>query len=179
MEDDARKNADDPELNAREEAESDAEEMRDETGQVLQKGPRAGNKAGALAFLALVIVGLAVLRFYLADSGSDAYFNRLDSELVTHAELSLAAARDDTRIAVVPSWPFRLYDILRRDIAIYAAAAAIAAYVWGLAARARARRDAFLVHEKLAAEVLELRGRLEKLEYGVKSGADGSGQRKG
>lgn len=146
------------------ESENDAEAMAEETQHLLQAGPRSGNRCGALAFVAFAVVVIAALRFYLADSGSDAYINRLDTELLTHAEFSLAAMEDGSRMTVVPSWPLRLYDVLRRDVAVYAVLAAVAAYIWGLAARARGRRDAFLVHEKLTGELTELRARLDSLE---------------
>ena len=145
-------------------ADAEAEVRREEAEAVLAAGPGAGNRSGALAFLALLLVVAAVVHFHLAERGSGSYLNRLDSELINHAELSVAAMQDENRMAVVPSWPLRLYDTLRRDIAVYAVMAAAAAYVWSMAARARARRDAFLVYDRLNAELGELRRRLDAAE---------------
>jgi hypothetical protein len=143
-------------------AAGEAKAVQDETRAVLSAGPGSGNRSGALAFLALLLIIAAILHYSLADRGG--YAARLDSELISHAELSVAAMRDESRLAVVPAWPLDLYETLRRDIAVYAAMAAAAAYVWSAAARARARRDAFLVYEKLNAELADVRLRLEKAE---------------
>lgn len=144
----------------------DAENQTQETYTLVRTGPRAGNRAGGLAFLALMVVIGAALHFHLSAGGGDAFLSRLDSELLAHAKLSLAATEEGVRLATVPSWPLRLYSTLRRDIAVYALFLAAAAYLWGVSARARACRDAFLVHEKLAAEVRELRHRIDVLENG-------------
>ena len=160
-----------PSLPAREAA-NDADARTEETSQLLEAGPGSGNRAGAFAFLALVVVIAAAVHFYLADKSPDSYVYRLDAELVSHAELALASSEDGGRMAVVPTWPVRLYEILRRDIALYAAAAALAAYVWGHAARARARRDAYLVFEKLRAEMADLRARIDTMDGGARSGAE-------
>lgn len=144
----------------REETRSRAEEL----GEILKTGSRATNRAGALAFLAFLIIVAAGLHFFFSAKGGDAYLSRLDAQLRGDAELTLAAMENNTRLAISPSWPLQLYENLRRDILLYCAVAALSAYVWGLAARARARRDAFLVHTKLAAELAELREKLERLE---------------
>lgn len=153
----------------------EAEEAAAETGAVLEGGQGAGNRSGGLAFLAFAVLVAAAVHFHFS-SGGDAYLARLDSELLTHAELALSAREGATPVAVVPSWPLRLYGRLREDIALYAAAAAVAAYLWGLSARARARRDAYLVHEKLAARLDEALRRLDRLEG--RTGGD-AGERNG
>lgn len=147
---------------------AELEARGEEARAVIASGPGSGNRSAALGFLALLVVIAAALHFHFI-SGGAAYLNRLDAELINHAELSVAAMEDQNRMAVVPSWPLRLYDTLRRDIAVYAALAAAAAYVWSLASRARARRDAFVMHEKLNAELNGLRERLERLEKGGSS----------
>lgn len=162
-----------------EENENDADAMAEETQELLQAGPGNGNRAAALAFVAFVIIVLAALRFYLADSGTDAYVNRLDTELLTHAELSLATMEDGSRMSVVPSWPTQLYGVLRRDIAVYSILVAVAAFIWGRSARARGRRDAFLVHEKLSGELAELRARLDIFEKDAARRAARPDDRKG
>ncbi len=134
-----------------------------ETGDVLASGPKAGSRAGALAFLALVVVLAAAAHFYMADSGGE-YLQRLDAELLQHAELSLKSGENGAAVAVAPSWPLALYEKMRGDIALYAAAAALAAYLWQLSARSRARRDAFLLHDRLNAELAALRERVALLE---------------
>lgn len=135
----------------------------DSAAAVVQSGPMAGNRSGGMAFLALMVALAAAVHFYLTGTGPESFPARLDTDLLTHAELTLAAMEDGNNMAIVPSWPQRLYAILRRDIALYTAFLAVAAFFWGLSARARARRDAFLVHEKLSAEIAELRGRLDSL----------------
>ncbi len=144
------------------EALDEADSRREEAEDILQNGPRSANRSGALAFLALAVILVAALHFYLSSNGGGAYLARLDAELLNHAELSLAAMEADGPMAIAPSWPLRLYEHLRRDILVYCALVACAAYVWSLAARARARRDAFVIHDKLAAEVAELRARLDQ-----------------
>lgn len=135
-----------------------------ETDKLMGAGPGAGNRAGGLAFLALAVVVIAALHFHFSESGANSYAARLDTELLTHAQMNLNALEHGERLAVVPSWPIRLYDRLRRDIVVYAGMAAAAAYLWGLAARARGRRDAYLVQQKMAGELAEARRRLERLE---------------
>ena len=142
----------------------DAEAREFETDAVLGGGPGAGNRAGGLAFLALAAVVAAGVYYHFSASGGDAFKARLDSEMLTHAELTLASREAGNRVEVVPTWPLHLYDTLRRDIALYAAAAALAAFLWGLSARARARRDAYLVHVRLEAELAEVRRRLDMME---------------
>lgn len=151
----------------------------DDAAVVVDNGPAAGNRSGGTAFLAFAVLVAAVVHFYLTGSGSDSFLNRLDTDLLTHAELSLAAMEEGNRLAVVPSWPLRLYAVLRRDIALYGAFLAGAAFLWGLSARSRARRDAFLVHEKLEAEIRELRQRLDRLDNGADAGGAGRDDRKG
>ncbi len=136
----------------------------EETADVLRSGPKAGNRAGGLAFLALLALLAAALLYYVSGTGSDSFLARLDSDLLTHAELTLAANEKGNRLAVVPAWPLRLYATLRRDIAVYAGAAILAALLWSWSARARARRDVYLAHEKLSAEIAELRRRLDDVE---------------
>ena len=151
-----------------------------ETDLLVKTGPRAGDRAGGMAFLALMVVLAGALHFYLTGEGSDSFINRLDAELLTHAEFSLASMENGGRLTVVPSWPLRLYASLRRDVAVYAVMLAVATYLWGLSARARARRDAFLVHDKLTAEVNELRERIARLDGGPASGSPhGRDERKG
>lgn len=157
------------------EALDEADSRREEAEDILETGPRLANRCGALAFLALIVVLGAALHFYLSSQGGSAYLQRLDTELVNHAGLSLATMEGESRLAVAPSWPLRLYENLRRDILLYCALAALAAYLWSLAARARARRDAFVVHDKLAAELTDLRARLDRLDGGSRdSSASGS-----
>ncbi len=136
----------------------------EEAAEVLRSGPRAGNRAGGLAFLALMALLAAALHYHFSGGGADSFPARLDSDLLTHAELTLAANEKGNRLAVVPAWPLRLYSVLRRDIAVYAAAAVLASLLWGWSARARARRDVFLAHEKLEAEIADLRRRLDEME---------------
>lgn len=155
----------------------DAETVGQETEELIKTGPTAGNKAGGMAFLALVVVLGAALHFHLYGTGPEAYVNRLDATLLTHAELTLDAMKDGSNLVVVPSWPLRLYSMLRRDIAIYAVMLAAATFLWGVSARARARRDAFLVHDKMTAELAELRARLAKLEGVSAPSESGNGKR--
>lgn len=145
------------------EAQQEMDSRPEETGDVLAGGPKAGNRAGALAFLALVVVIAGAVHFYMQDSGG-AYIQRLDADLLQHAELTLSAREKGAAIAVAPSWPLRLYEKIRKDIALYAALAAAAAYLWQLSARSRARRDAFLLHDRLANEIETLRKRVAFLE---------------
>ncbi|MCD8350189.1 MAG: hypothetical protein LUC93_06210 [Planctomycetaceae bacterium] len=144
------------------EALDEADSRHEEAEDILQNGPRSANRSGALAFLALAVIVVAALHFYLSAGGGAAYVARLDGELLNHASLSLAAMEADSPMAIAPSWPLNLYEHLRRDILVYCALVACAAYIWSLAARARARRDAFVIHDKLAAEVAELRARLDQ-----------------
>ncbi len=145
------------------EARREIDSRPEETGDVLASGPKAGNRAGAFAFLALVVVIAAAAHFFMADSGGE-YLQRLDAELLQHAELSLKSNENGAAVAVAPSWPLALYEKIRGDIALYAAAAALAAYLWQLSARSRARRDAFLLHDQLNAELAALRERVARLE---------------
>lgn len=145
----------------------------EETCVLMKTGPRAGDRAGGVAFLALMVVLAGAVHFYYTDSRTDSFANRLDAELLTHAEFALASNEDGNRLGVVPTWPFRLYASLRRDIALYGVALGAAAFLWGLSARARARRDAFVVHRDLTAELAELRDRLDRLEG--RSGPNASG----
>lgn len=153
------------------EARQEIDARPEEAAEVLATGPRAGNRAGALAFLALVVVVGAAVHFYMADNGGE-YLQQLDADLLRHAELSLrptgtgqgASGIADAGLAVAPSWPLALYEKIRGDIALYAAAAAAAAFLWQLSARSRARRDAFLLHDKLNTELAALRERVAALE---------------
>ncbi len=149
------------------EALREIESRADEAKEVLATGARAGGRAGALGFLALLVVLGAATYFYMTDNGGE-YPARLDAELLRDAELALGLRGDGSGagVAVAPSWPLALYGRLRQDIGLYAAAAAAAAYLWALSARARARRDAFLLHDRLAAEVDALRERVRELEDG-------------
>lgn len=144
--------------------EAEIEASRNETESLLTGGPGAGNRSGGLAFLAFIVLALAVVHYHFAGDGGDGFLNRLDSELLTHAELALASSENGGRLTVVPTWPQRLYMSLRKDILVYVAASAVAAYLWGLSARARAKREAYLVHEKLVGEITELKSRLDRLE---------------
>lgn len=138
-----------------------------ETGELkelLAAGPGLGNRAGALAFLTILAVLAAGLHFYLTGTGGGSFLTRLDSDLLTHAEMSMSARENGTSLTVVPSWPYRLYESLRRDVGWYAAAAALAAILWGLSVQARGKRSAYLVHEKLTEEIITLRRRVEELE---------------
>jgi hypothetical protein len=147
-----------PDSEARDEMESRA----GETAEILASGPKAGSRAGALAFLALVAVLAGAAYFYMADGG---YLQRLDADLLRHAELAMRSGQAaGGGVAVAPSWPLALYDKIRNDIALYAAVAAGAAYLWHLSARARARRDAFLLHDSLEKELVALRERVAELE---------------
>ncbi|MCC8166643.1 MAG: hypothetical protein LIQ31_10960 [Planctomycetes bacterium] len=132
-----------------------------ETDALLASGAAAGNRGGALAFFALMVVVGAGLFFYLSSRGAGAFVNRLDASLLAHAELSLAAMDN---VTVAPSWPIALYERLRADMLFYAGLAALAAYLWSLAARSRARRDAFLVHQRLRERIDQLEKRLALLE---------------
>lgn len=157
----------------------DGDAEAEETAKLVDAGPRAGNRSGALAFLAFLVLAAAALHFYLAETGSGAYIHHLDAELRKDAGLALAAMEEKNRIAIVPSWPHGLYAVLHRDILVYVALSALAAYVWGLSARARARRDAFLVHEKLVAEIADLRRRLDRLDPESAAEPNRSEERKG
>ncbi len=141
----------------------DAEEAGEFAG-LLASGRNGGNRAGGLALLAIAVVIGGVLHYHFSNNGSNSFLSRLDSDLLTHAELTLATSEEGNRLAVVPSWPLRLYSSLRGDTILYAAAAALAAYLWGLSARAKARRDAWLVHRRLQGEIRELRRRLDMLD---------------
>ena len=160
--DDDTKAAPRPEASA--EALDEIESRRGEMEDILENGPRLANRSGALAFLALVAILGAAVHFHFSSRGGAAYMRTLDAELVNHAELSLAATENGERVIVAPSWPLSLYENLRRDILVYCALAAVAAYVWSAASRARARRDAFVVHEKLSAELADLRARLDRVD---------------
>ncbi|MDR1519012.1 MAG: hypothetical protein LBU23_02565 [Planctomycetota bacterium] len=146
----------------------------EEAAALLAGGAKAANRSGGFAFLAFLALAAAALYFYLADRGAEAFSARLDADLLAHAELSLAAAGKGSRLAVAPFWPLELYWTLRREMAFCAAAAALAALLWSLAARFRSRRDAWLVHEKLSAELAELRRRLDQAGIpGAGGGVDG------
>lgn len=157
--------------------ENDENERKEETSRLLETGPKAGNRAGGLAFLALMVILAAALHFQFGGGGYPA--ETLDAELRRHAELSLAAHKENPNMVIVPAWPLRLYGIVRRDMMLYLAFVAAAAYLWGLSVRARARRDAYLVHENFRRELDELGQRLEKLEKGNETPHGGSGERKG
>jgi hypothetical protein len=147
----------------------------DETARLAASGPGAGHRAGGLALLGVVVAILAVFHYHFANGGSDAFTSRLDAELLADAELTIASMERGSRLTVVPSWPIRLYRALRRDIAVYTALAALAALCWSWSARARARREAYLVHKQTELELAELRRRLDALE---KAG-EGSDAKKG
>lgn len=140
------------------------EPAEEELGEALRTGSGARARAGGLALLAFLVAGAAVAYYHFSDTGGSAYAARLDAELLGQAELTLAAGGEGGRLAIVPSWPLGLYATLRRDMALYATAAALAAMLWAWSARARARRDLFLLNEKMRKETAELRRRLEKLE---------------
>ncbi len=144
------------------EAGQELDSRPEEAGKVLAAGPKAGNRAGALAFLAFAVVIAAAVHFHMTDSGGE-YLQRLDAELLRNAELSLKAG-GGAAVAVAPSWPLELYGKIRADIALYAAAAVAVAYLWQLSARSRARRDAFLLHDALTTELAALRERVAVLE---------------
>lgn len=161
------------------EALDEIESREEEASAVLASGPRAGGRSGALAFLAFAVVVAAAVHFYMATRGGDSYLVRLDSELLQHAELSLRAGEDSGHMAVAPSWPLKLYETLRHDIVLYAAAAVLAAWLWSLSARHRARRDAFLLHDQLNREIKILRERLDVLENRGVAGRTGADNTKG
>lgn len=144
--------------------ESEAETDQDETTSLLASGANGGNRAGAMALLFIIIVVCGAVHFHFSNGGAGSFISRLDSDLLTHAELALASNKAGSRLAVVPSWPLRIYSSLRRDISLYTAIAALAAIVWGLSVRARARRDAYLVHQKLGREIAVLRARLDSID---------------
>ena len=150
----------------------DSETVEGETVRLVASGSGAGNRAGGFAFLTVVLAIATGIYFHLSDRGGDSFSARLDADLLSHAEFSLASGERENRLAVVPDWPLELYWRLRRDTILYAALAFAAAALWGLSVRARARRDAWLVYEKLSAELADLRRALEK------SGRDGK-ERKG
>ncbi|MCL2001490.1 MAG: hypothetical protein FWG74_08660 [Planctomycetes bacterium] len=133
-----------------------------ELAEALRAKPNGGGRPGGLAFLALLVLLIAALHYHLTGTGTESFPARLNSDLLTHTELTLTVNENGSRMAVVPAWPLRLYYTIRRDIAVYAFAAVIISLFWGWSARARARRDLFLVHEKLEAEIAELRRRLDK-----------------
>lgn len=151
------------------EAQMEMESREEEANAVLAAGPYAANRAGAFAFLAILAVIGAAAYYHFAGRGSGSFPNRLDSQLINHAELSMASMDSEAPIAVVPSWPHSLYRNLRQDIVVYAAFAALAALLWSRSAAARARRDAFLLHDRLTREVDELRKRVAKLDGGSAS----------
>lgn len=156
--------AGDGERSPREKSASDAEACDGERESLLASGPNSGRRSGAIALLALVVVVGAAVYHHMTGNGPSSFLSRLDMDLLTHAELSLASREEGGRLTVVPSWPLRLYASLRNDILIYASAAALAGWLWSLAARARARRDAYLIHEGLIRQVDEMRRRLDALE---------------
>lgn len=147
-----------------EESASDAEAHEGEHESLLASGPNSGKRAGAFGLLALIAIIGAAVCYHLSGSGGNSFLSRLDNDLLTHAELTLASREGGGRLTVVPSWPLRLYATLRDDIIFYAGAAAVAAWLWALSAKARARRDAFLVHEDLTKQLNEVRKRVEELE---------------
>lgn len=153
-----------PQAGLSSEARLELESRREEAAAVLGAGPHAGNRAGAFAFLALLTVVAAAVYYHFANQGVDSFRSRLDSQLRYHAELSVASMQSEAPIAVIPSWPVNLYHNLRRDIVVYGAFAALAAYFWSRSAAARARRDAFLLHDNLAGELARLRERVAKLD---------------
>lgn len=155
-----------PESSLDPEAQHEIESREEEASAVLAAGPRAANRAGAFAFLALLAVVGAVVYYHFAGRGVDSFQNRLDVQLINHAELTMAAMEAEAPLAVVPSWPHSLYQNLRQDIVAYAGFAAFAAFLWSRSAAARARRDAFLVHDRLTREVAQLRERLDRLDGG-------------
>lgn len=140
----------------------DGSDREEETSRLLEAGPKAGNRSGGLAFLALMVIAAAALHFYFGGGGYLA--SDLDAELRQHAELSLAAKKENPNLVIVPAWPIRLYQILRRDLLVYLAFVALAAYLWGLSARASARRDVYLMHENHQRQLAELNKRLKELE---------------
>lgn len=158
------------------------EEERDEADLAAMLSSASGgvNRAGGLAFLALAVLVAAALHYHFANDGGNAFLSRLDADMLANAEMSIESAERGTRLAVVPSWPYRLYDTLRKDIVWYAGAAALAAYLWGLSARAAARRAATLVHARLSAEIDGLRRRVDELEQAGKGAPDaGRTEKKG
>jgi hypothetical protein len=144
---------------------------------ILAGGPKAGNRAAGLAFLALAAVAAIFLHSHLAERGATSFPDRLDAELLAQAELSLESAREGRRLEVVPSWPFGLYQTIKQDLLLYLVLTAMAAGFWSWSARARARRDAYLVHRKLAGELEEIRRSLDRA--GVSRGAGGDSDGKG
>lgn len=136
------------------------ESRPEEAKAVLDAGPGSGNRAGAFAFLAILVVIAAAIHYHFADP----FQNRLDTQLRYHAELTMASMGTETPVAVVPSWPQDMHHNLRNDIVVYAGLAALAAYLWSRSAAARARRDAFLLHDRLASEITQLRRRIDALE---------------
>ncbi|MDR1533695.1 MAG: hypothetical protein LBU64_01150 [Planctomycetota bacterium] len=148
--------------------------IEEEVSALLAAGAGAGNRAGMWAFLAFLILAAAVLHFYFSDSGGNSFLLRLDADLLAQARLSLAAAEAESRLVVTPSWPFELYWSLRREMFFYLAAVSLAAVFGFLSVRSRARRDAYLAHERFSAELARLRpGRSEVSE------SRGDGQAKG
>ncbi len=143
---------------------SGTETDADETTGLIASGRNAGNRSGALGLLVVVLVIAMLVYYHFSASGVNSFLSRLDSDLLAHAELTLASQQEGNRLAVVPSWPTRLYTSLRNDIALYIAVTLAAAYVWGLSVRARARRDLYLVHKQLTGEIASLRERLDKVD---------------
>jgi|GEM_PF-2860891 hypothetical protein len=130
----------------------------------LAAGNNGESRAGAFALLTVVLLLCGALYYHFSENGGNAFLLRLDSELLTHAEFSLASAKNGNDIVAVPSWPLRLYSALRRDIAFYAAIAAIAGVLWGLSVQARARRDVYLLNQKFSREIAVLRARLDMID---------------
>lgn len=163
--------------------EQDAEALESEF-QAMQAGGRGGAaRAGACALLAVLVIIAGVFQYHFGAGGSDAFLNRLDSELLGQAQLSLdSSSQTAGRMAVVPSWPLRLYAALRRDIAVYACFGLLAAWLWARSAAMRARRDAWLVHDRLTREMDQLRRRLDKISgsgtISQEHGPDGSAAQK-
>lgn len=150
------------------EALQEIESRREEAEAVLAAGPGSGNRAGAFAFLAVLALAAGAVYYHWAARGGDAFPTRLDSQLRNHAELSMAAMNAEAPMAVVPSWPVGLYHSLRGDIVVYSALAALAAYLWSRSAAARARRDAFILQDRLSGEIDELRKRLDEISAGTR-----------
>ena len=142
--------------------ENDPETIAEETANLVASGSGAGNRAGGFAFLAVILAIATGMHFHFSDRGGDSFSARLDADLLSHAEFSLASGEGENRLAVVPDWPLGLYWRLRRDAILYAALAFAAAVLWGWSVRARARRDAWLVYKKLSAELADLRRDREK-----------------
>ncbi len=92
--------SDDNETRPGAEARDEIDARPAEAAEILAAGPRAGSRAGALAFLAAALVVAGAVYYYMTGEGE---LQRLDAALLRHAELSLEADGKSDAVAVAPT----------------------------------------------------------------------------